>query len=229
MHQSFEHLCPPGEKHEYKDFDTKGFVGILGPVLLAGDTACAMQELLQRFLELRKRQTDLLARCGPADDPSHGPQHVREALDGTTHAFHELEAHLFQCLEFGGRFLVALSQWSEVTPAKSLSESAVLARAMDQNLQSLKNLTRGLQDARPEEPKVKSSKAAAKARSKGQNIARAPTKAFKRRTADGRKEKCTVKLRPSDVTTTAEAPGMAVHNQERQQVGCYKSLRRKSC
>ncbi|OLP92532.1 Small nuclear ribonucleoprotein-associated protein B [Symbiodinium microadriaticum] len=208
-------LWQAGEKHQYKDFDTRGFVHILAPVLLEGDAACAMQELIQRFLDLRKRHGELLSSC-PTEELAH-PQNLREALDSMMLTFRELEAQMIRCLELGGRCLVALGQWCEAKPMKSLAESAVLARAMDQNLQSLKNLTRGLQDAQPDDVKQTP---AAKARSRSSLSTCKLPKAFKRKTAPEarRASKGTRPTKPSsDEEPTQRATGVQFHDAQDQE------------
>jgi len=201
-------LWQAGEKHQYKDFDTRGFVHTLAPVLLEGDAACAMQELIQRFLDLRKRHAELLSSC-PMEELAH--QDLRVALDSMMLTLQDLEAQMIRCLELGGRCLVALGQWYEAKPVKSLAESTVLARAMDQNLQSLKNLTRGLQDAQPHDVKLTP---AAKARSRSSlNTCRLP-KAFKRKVPPEarRASKGTRPTAPSsDEEPRQRATGVQIH------------------
>ncbi|CAE7542798.1 SmB [Symbiodinium sp. CCMP2456] len=208
-------LWQAGEKHQYKDFDTRGFVHILAPVLLEGDAACAMQELIQRFLDLRKRHGELLSSC-PMEELAH-PQNLREALDSMMLTFQELEAQMIRCLELGGRCLVALGQWYEAKPLKSLAESAVLARAMDQNLQSLKNLTRSLRDAQPDDVKRTP---AAKARSRSSLSTCKLPKAFKRKIAPEarRASKGTRPTKPSsDEEPTQRATGVQFRDAQDQE------------
>ena len=137
----------------------------LAPVLLGGDTTFAIQELLQRMLEFHRRLEDLLAE-EEIRYPDQQNLILLDALNDMTGTVGQLDAQIKKSLDLGYQLLVALNQWPEAKPVKKLSESNVLARAIDQNLQSLKTLTRGLQEVRPDKVNFAntSTKPAAKAR-----------------------------------------------------------------